>query len=196
MGNDPMRRLETGADIDALLERLFWLNRSLSGEGNRETLRIISEYLPIEIKDYPSGSEVFDWIVPDEWVIHDAWIRDSQGRDVVHLSDHPLHIVSYSSPVNVKLPFKELRRHLHTLPDLPNAIPYRTSYYQKDWGFCVTQSQYETLSRTPGEFHVCVDSEFRSNGHMITGELVIPGETSDEYLVSTYICHPAWQMTI
>ena len=191
MGNDPMRRLETAADIDALLERLFWLNRSLSGEGNRETLRIISEYLPIEIKEYPCGSEVFDWTVPDEWVVRDAWIKDSQGRDVVRFSDSPLHVVSYSSPVNAKLPFEELRHHLHTLPDLPNAIPYRTSYYQKDWGFCVTQSQYQTLCESSGEFHVCVDSEFEPKGNMVTGELVIPGETKHEYLVSTYICHPA-----
>ncbi len=191
MGNDSVKRLKTAKDIDALLERLFWLNRSLSGEGNRKTLRIIAEYLPIEVKKYPCGSGLFDWTVPDEWVIRDAWIRDSEGRDVVCFSDNPLHVVSYSGPVNATLTFDELRGHLHTLQNVPNAIPYRTSYYQKDWGFCVTQSQYQNLLETPGEFHVFIDSEFKPDGNMVTGELVIPGESSEEYLVSTYICHPA-----
>ena len=191
MGTDPVKRLETAADIDSLLGRLFWLNRSLSGEGNRETLRIIQEYLPIEVCEYPCGKKVFDWTVPEEWFIRDAWIRDSTGRDLVRFSDNPLHVVSYSEPINAGMSFAKLRHHLHTLPEVPDAIPYRTSYYKKDWGFCVTQDQYRLLSETSGDLDVCIDSRFDQNGHMVTGELYIPGDTAEEYLVSTYICHPA-----
>ena len=180
----------TTQEIDCLLERLFPLNRSLSGEGNRETLRILKELIPLELGEYPCGTQVFDWTIPDEWYIRDAWIKDSTGKRLVDFTEHPLHVVGYSEPVNTRMPFDLLVPHLHVLEDLPEAIPYRTSYYARNWGFCVTGRQHQTLQQADGELEVVIDSGFNSNGTMPIGELRISGERPEEYLVSTYICHP------
>ena len=186
-----MKRLDTAEDIDNLLERLFWINRSLSGVGNRETLKIISEYLPIQNREYPSGSRVYDWEVPAEWSVNQAWIRDSRGKEIVNFRQNPLHLVGYSESVRTQLPFSELESYVHTLPDSPEAIPYRTTYYKRNWGFCVTLEQYELLKRSEGLLDVLVDTEFNARGSMTTGELHIPSDRETEYLISTYICHPA-----
>jgi len=179
------------AEIRKYLERLFPITRSLTGSGNRETLRIISEIVPIEIVEYPSGQEVFDWTIPDEWIIRDAWIKNSAGEKIVDFKKNNLHLVSYSTPVDQKFHFRELQKHLHFLPSQPDAIPYRTSYYKRQWGFCVTQRQYQQIEAEADELEVFIDSEFDAEGSLSIGELVIEGHSSEEYVVSTYICHPS-----
>ena len=177
--------------IDSFLKQLFPLQRSLSGEGNRETLRILAELIPLTVKEYPAGTRVYDWTIPDEWKIHDAWISDSSGNRLVDFQKNNLHVVGYSEPVKIKMFFSELASRLHCLPSLPDAIPYRTSYYKRDWGFCVNAQQYEELRNEKEELEVVIDSEFLPEGSMSIGELYIEGKRTDEYLVSTYICHPS-----
>ena len=186
-----MSKVSTARTIDDYLKRLFPLQRSLTGRGNRETLTILTELLPLTISEYPSGTQVYDWVVPDEWNIHDAWISDSNGTRLVDYKKNNLHVVGYSEPISENMTFEELDPRLHHLPALPDAIPYRTSYYNKDWGFCVTAQQYETLKQKQGLFEVVIDSEFLPDGSMSIGELYIEGNRREEYLVSTYICHPS-----
>jgi aminopeptidase-like protein len=176
-------------EIDQYLKRLFPLTRSLTGEGNRETLRILQEILPLDILEYPSGAEVYDWRIPQEWRVKDAWIKNSKGEKIVdfHLSN--LHLVSYSCPIHETMTLQELEAHLHYLPELPDAIPYRTSYYHQSWGFCISHNQYQ---RYFGDdtYEVHVDSEYIT-GSMSLGELKIKGKSDKEYLISSYICHPS-----
>lgn len=178
-------------EIDGYLQRLFPITRSLTGEGNRETFRILQEILPLKIIEYPSGTPVYDWIVPDEWNIRDAYIKSPDGRRLVDFFDCNLHVVAYSKPVHQKLTFDELMPRLHMLFDKPHAVPYRTSYYNRDWGFCLTVAQYETLKNVQGLLEVCIDSDFNPNGTMTIGEFRVPGDNEEEYLVSTYCCHPS-----
>jgi aminopeptidase-like protein len=187
--------VSTGAEPDvdarelyALVERLYPICRSITGDGVRETLRILSTYVPIEIHEVPSGTPVLDWTVPNEWNIREAWMADPSGRRVVDFRDCNLHVVSYSAPVRARLSLEALRPHLHTLPDRPDLIPYRTSYYEESWGFCLSQRQLEALA--PGEYEVCIDSSLRP-GSLTYGELVLAGTTDDEILVSTHVCHPS-----
>ena len=182
---------ELEREIDSYLKRLFPINRSITGEGNRETLRILNEIAPIHIKEYPSGTNVYDWVIPDEWNAANAWIQDSQGNKIVDFEESNIHLVSYSEPVERVMNFEELKEHLHFHEELPDAIPYRTSYYKRDWGFCVTQAQYRLLEGASGPFSVYIDSEFNPNGSLSIGELLIPGKSEREILISTYICHPS-----
>src|SRR5262249_17748400 len=133
------------AEIDRYLKRLFPLNRSITGEANRGTLRALQEIVPLTIHEVPSGTAVYDWTIPDEWRVRDAWIAAPGGRRVVDLRNHYLHLVSYSVPVKGSFDWDALKPHLHVHPDVPEAIPYRTSYYRRDWGFCLTQAQYRDL---------------------------------------------------
>ena len=174
-----------------MLDDLFPITRSLTGTGNRQTLEYLQRFIPLTTREIQSGQKVFDWVVPDEWQIHAAWIAGPDGKKIVDFEECNLHVVGYSIPVNDRLTFAELEPRLHTLPDLPNAVPYRTSYYKKDWGFCVTQKQYQELKTSPGPLEVVIDSQFDVAGSLTTGELVIPGNREDEILVSTYICHPS-----
>jgi len=178
-------------EIDAYLKRLFPICRSITGPGNRETLKILQEIAPIEIKEYPSGTEVYDWVIPSEWRVRDAWIKNRAGERLVDFGVSNVHLVSYSKPVSRNMGFDELRPHLHTHPELPDAIPYRTSYYKRDWGFCVTKEQFDVLEKTEGNLEVVIDSEFDDAGSLTVGELLIPGECKKEILISTYICHPS-----
>lgn len=178
-------------EIDHYLHRLFPITRSITGPGNRETLKILQEVVPIEIKEYPSGTPVYDWVIPDEWRVRDAWIKDDEGNRLVDFRESNIHLVSYSEPVKKDISFDELETHLHYHEELPEAIPYRTSYYKRDWGFCVNQQQYHTLKNTEGNLEVVIDSEFDSNGSLSVGELLIPGAIEQEILISTYICHPS-----
>ena len=182
---------ELGIEIDSYLKRLFPINRSITGEGNRETFRILREIAPIQIKEYPSGTNVYDWVIPDEWNAENAWIQDNQGNKIVDFEDNNIHLVSYSEPVEKVMNFEELKEHLHFHDELPDAIPYRTTYYKRDWGFCVTQAQYRQLERTSGPFSVYIGSEFNPNGSLSIGEILIPGKSEREILISTYICHPS-----
>jgi len=178
------------AEIDAYLKRLFPICRSITGNGNRETLRILQEIVPLTIHEVLSGTQVYDWTIPDEWNIRDAWVADADGRRIVDFKASNLHVVSYSTPIRAALGWDDLRPHLHTHPELPEAIPYRTSYYKRDWGFCVNQSQYQELEQLKGPFQVVIDSTLEA-GSLTYGELLLPGQSNQEILISTYICHPS-----
>jgi aminopeptidase-like protein len=172
----------------ALAEELFPICRSITGNGLRQTLKLLRRSLPLEIIEVPSGTAVFDWAVPLEWNILDAFIAREDGTRVVKFTDNNLHIVQYSSPLDAIIPLAELRSHLHTLPDRPDWIPYRTSYYTEDWGFCLTDRQLSTLR--DDKYHVVIDSELKP-GHLSFGELFIPGELSETVLFSCHVCHPS-----
>jgi aminopeptidase-like protein len=189
--NTTTNRTVLNDEIDQYLKRLFPITRSITGPGNRETLRILQEITPIEIKEYPSGTTVYDWIIPDEWRVRDAWIKDNKGNKLIDFKICNVHLVGYSEPVNEQFSFESLKSHLHYHEELPEAIPYRTSYYKRNWGFCVTQKQYGVLQKTEGLLEVFIDSEFDSEGSLTIGELLIPGESEQEILISTYNCHPS-----
>ena len=174
---------------DRLLRRLFPICRSITGPGLRQSLGILAEELPLAVGEVPSGEQVFDWIVPDEWSIRDAYIAAPDGRRVIDFNESNLHVVSYSEPVAAEMSFEELRPHLHTLPDLPDAIPYRTSYYKRAWGFCLSQRQLDAMDRNL-TYTVRIDSTL-SPGRLNYGETYLPGTSGREYLISTYLCHPS-----
>jgi aminopeptidase-like protein len=178
-------------EIRHYMELLFPVTRSITGRGSRETLSVLQEIVPLNLIEYPSGLTVFDWTVPDEWRVREAWIRDSAGRTIVDFSQCNLHLVSYSEAVSGRFGFDDLRPHLHSHEDLPNAVPYRTTYFRRDWGFCITRAQMEALENSDGPLEVLIDSEFDADGSLTIGELLIPGESGEEILVSTYICHPS-----
>ncbi|NGQ95651.1 DUF4910 domain-containing protein [Brevibacillus sp. SYP-B805] len=171
-----------------LIKRLFPICRSITGDGVRETLRIIQEVIPLDIHEVPTGTKVFDWEVPKEWNIKDAYILDEEGNKIVDFKENNLHVVGYSVPVNRHMTLSELQNHLYSLKDQPDAIPYVTSYYKERWGFCLTHRQREQLKE--GMYHVVIDSEIKE-GSLTYGEILIPGETSKEIFLSTYVCHPS-----
>lgn len=177
-------------ELDFFLRLLYPLCRSITGEANRKTLRELQKIVPLTIVEIPTGTKVYDWIIPEEWVIKSAWISDSSGDRIVDFSNHNLHVVSYSTPVNCKICWADLKPHIHKHPKLGEAIPYRTSYYKRDWGFCVTWAQYETLVRAKGPLQVHIDSELKP-GSLSYGEYLLPGISKKEILVSCYICHPS-----
>jgi aminopeptidase-like protein len=168
--------------------RLYPLMRSLTGEGVRRTLAILGEELPVRVVEVPSGTKVFDWTVPDEWTVREAWIAGPDGQRVVDVRDHTLHLMQYSEPIRATMPLGALQEHLHSNPVHPDWIPYRTSYYQRAWGFCVTDRQRRAL--VEGSYEVCIDATI-APGSLTYGEIVIPGETDREFLVSAHVCHPS-----
>ena len=167
---------------------LFPICRSITGNGVRQTLSRLKQLIPLAVHEVPSGTQVFDWTVPKEWNIHDAWIKDCQGRKVVDFKKSNLHVLNYSVPIKKKVPLGELKQHLFTLPDHPDWIPYKTSYYKENWGFCLSHNQL--LALEDGEYEVCIDSTL-ADGHLTYGECFIPGESKDEILISTHVCHPS-----
>jgi aminopeptidase-like protein len=179
---------ELGRELYQLLEELYPICRSITGDGVRKTLAILSRIVPIEVREVPSGTEVLDWTVPKEWNIRDAFIADSAGNRVVDFARSNLHVVNYSTPLRRKLSLAELRPHLHTLPNQPDLIPYRTSYYQETWGFCLTQRQLDALPEA--DYDVCIDSSLEP-GSLSLGEYFVPGETDEEILISAHTCHPS-----
>ena len=182
---------KTSEEMDLFLKRLFPVCRSITGKGNRKTLKILQEIIPLEIKEYPSGTPVYDWVIPKEWNIRDAFIKDENGSRIVDFHQSNLHVISYSLPIKKKISFEDLKQKIHYLEDLPKAIPYRTTYYHENWGFCVTKAQLDKLANAVGELEVCIDSSLDENGSLTVGELLIPGRTSKEILISTYFCHPS-----
>ena len=171
-----------------LMARLYPLCRSITGDGTRKTLAVINELVPITIHDVPSGTKVFDWTVPKEWNIRDAYIKNLQGRRVVDFSQSNLHVLNYSPPIRRRMSLSELRPHLFTLPEHPQWIPYRTSYYHEQWGFCMSHSQL--LGLEEGEYDVCIESSLE-DGTLSYGECYLPGASAEEVLISCHICHPS-----
>lgn len=174
---------------DGLLKRLFPICRSITGDGVRQTLSILNEHADFGIKEYPSGTRVYDWTIPDEWNINDAYIADGSGARVVDFRENNLHVVGYSRPVRARMAFSELEPHLHSLPDLPDAIPYRTSYYKEDWGFCLSERRKSALDRD-AEYEVVIDSKLEP-GRLTLADAVLEGTSGQEFLISAYCCHPS-----
>ncbi len=179
-----------GKEMYQWVKDLFPINRSITGDGVRETLKYIKNVLPeLSIHQIPSGEKCFDWTVPQEWNVKEAYIEDSQGKKIVDFSKNNLHLVGYSIAVDQEMNFTELNEKLHYLEELPNAIPYITSYYSKNWGFCLTYDQYKTLSKNE-TYHVRIDASLEK-GSLTYGEILIKGQSKKEIFLSTYVCHPS-----
>ena len=172
----------------AFMKDIYPICRSITGDGVRRTLARVSADVPLELSEVPSGTPVFDWEVPREWNVREAWIADEAGQHVVDLRDHTLHLMSYSVPVDATMTLEELRPHLHSIPEHPDWIPYRTSYYREDWGFCLADRVLQGLK--PGRYRVHIDSTL-ANGSLTYGEYVVPGEVPEEVLLFTHVCHPS-----
>ncbi|MEX0806636.1 MAG: DUF4910 domain-containing protein, partial [Candidatus Binatia bacterium] len=177
-----------GNEMYGLMEELFPICRSITGDGVRASLAIIKRHVPLEIHEVPSGARVFDWTVPKEWNIRGAHVKDSSGRKIIDFQDSNLHVLSYSMPIRARLSIKELKEHLYTAPEHPEWIPYRTSYYKDNWGFCLSHNQLLELAE--GEYDVLIDSSLQ-DGHLTYGEYFLKGQTDEEVLISTHICHPS-----
>ncbi|MEO8209046.1 MAG: DUF4910 domain-containing protein [bacterium] len=175
--------------IEKYFDRLFPINRSLTGDGNRETLKIISELVDLEISEIPSGTKCFDWTVPAEWNVKEAWIKDSSGKIIIDFKNNNLHLLGYSERFAGKLTLQELKEHLYSLPEQSGLIPYLTSYYKPRWGFCL--SHYQLQNFKEDTYEVFIDSELNQNGSMTIGEAFLKGQSEEEILLSTYICHPS-----
>jgi aminopeptidase-like protein len=187
--NSLTNAINVGDQMYGWARDLFPICRSLTGNGVRETLGYLKKLLPgLEIREVPSGSKVFDWVIPDEWNVSDAYIVNESGTRVVDFRENNLHVVGYSTPVSAEMTLEELQPHLHSLPALPDAIPYVTSYYEKRWGFCLTQRVRDTLPR--GKYRVVIDSTL-APGSLTYAELLLPGSDQREVLLSTYVCHPS-----
>jgi aminopeptidase-like protein len=180
---------DLGKQMKALIAQLYPICRSITGDGVRETLRILSQEIPLQIREVPSGTQVFDWTIPREWNIRDAWIKDSAGARLVDFRELSLHVVSYSGPIRQRMTFEELRPHLFTLPSHPDWVPYRTSYYTDNWGFCLSENQLARF-REKEAYDVCIDSSLKE-GYLTYGECLVPGKEPNEFLISSHICHPA-----
>jgi aminopeptidase-like protein len=177
-----------GESMHAMVRRLYPICRSITGEGVRETLRILSEIHPVTQREVRSGTPAFDWEAPQEWVIREAWIKRPDGSVLVDFRQHNLHVMSYSTPVRGRFTLADLRPHLFSMPDRPDLIPYRTSYWSPNWGFCLPHTQLEALEE--GEYEVLIDSELKQ-GSLTLGEIVLPGDSAEEIIVSTHTCHPS-----
>jgi aminopeptidase-like protein len=177
-----------GDDIYALASEIYPICRSITGDGVRQTLDILAKHAPIQQCEVATGTPVLDWTTPKEWVIRDAWIKNAAGERVVDFQRHNLHVLNYSMPIRATLPLAELKKNIFTLPDQPDLIPYRTSYYNERWGFCMSQHALDVLP--DGDYEVCVDSELK-DGALTYGEIVHRGATEEEVLFSVHTCHPS-----
>jgi len=179
---------EIGKNMHELMIELFPICRSITGNGVRQSLQILQNHISLDISEIPSGTKVFDWTIPREWNINDAYIKNSKGEKIIDFKKSNLHVLNYSTPIRTKLSLQELLPHLHSLPDQPNVIPYRTSYYKENWGFCITHNQLINLQ--DDEYEVVIDSTLE-NGSLTYAEFFIQGESNDEVLFSCYTCHPS-----
>lgn len=177
-----------GEEMYEFIKELYPICRSITGDGVRETLQKIDGHIPLNISEVPTGESVFDWEIPKEWNISDAYVKNSKGKKVIDFKKSNLHILNYSLPINTKISLAELKNHLFTLPDYPDWIPYRTSYYKETWGFCLSHNDY--LKLEDDEYEVVINSRLE-NGYLTYGEYYLPGDTADEILLSCHICHPS-----
>jgi aminopeptidase-like protein len=185
---EPADLAATGKRLHAFAAELYPICRSITGQGIRQTLAAIQQQIPLELHEVKSGTHVFDWEVPQEWNIKDAYIKDATGARIVDFKKNNLHVLNYSLPIQATMSLEDLRPHLHTIPEHPDWIPYRTSYYKRDWGFCLTHNQL--LALRDGNYEVCIDSTLE-NGHLTYGECFFPGKLEDEVLISVHACHPS-----
>jgi aminopeptidase-like protein len=176
-----------GEELVELMRELFPLPRSLTGSGVRETLAVLGRDVPLEIVETPSGTPIFDWTVPREWNLRAAWIDGPNGNRVLDAADSPIHVLGYSTPVDAVMPLDELRSHVFTHSDDPDLVPYRTSYWEEQWGVCMSRRQLESLQ--DGDYHVVIDTSLEE-GSLTSGEVTIGGANEAEFLLSTYVCHP------
>jgi len=191
MKKDIIAKLDSrkvGQEMYQLIEKLYPICRSITGDGLRDTLKVIKKIVPIKIHNVPSGTKVFDWIIPEEWNIKDAYVKNSRGKKIIDFKKSNLHVLNYSAPIKKRVRLSELKKHLYTLSDQPDAIPYLASYYKKQWGFCLSYNQFKKLR--DDVYDVFIDASHKK-GHLTYGELFIKGYKADEMLLSTYICHPS-----
>lgn len=179
---------EIGQELYQFAAELFPICRSITGDGIRQTLAMIQKRIPLQTFEVPTGTLVFDWTVPKEWNVSDAYIKDSSGKRVVDFREHNLHVLNYSAPVRATMPLSELKTHLFTIPDKSDWIPYRTSYYRQDWGFCLSHNHM--LALADDNYDVCIDSTLE-DGYLTYGELFLRGQSTDEVLISVHACHPS-----
>ena len=177
-----------GEELVELMRELYPLPRSLTGSGVRDTLAVLARDTPLEVIETPTGTPVFDWTVPREWNLRGAWVDGPNGHRVLDAADSPLHVLGYSTPVDEVMPLDELRNHVFTHTEDPDLVPYRTSYWQEQWGLCMSRRQLESLQ--DGDYHVVIDTSL-DEGSLTSGEVTIAGARDTEFLLSTYVCHPA-----
>ncbi len=175
--------------IESYFHRLWPICRSITGTGLRQSLAILSEIIPLEITEVPTGTQVFDWTVPREWNITDAYIINPRGQKIANFKQNNLHVINYSTPINTELSYEELKSHVHTIPEMPDAIPYITTYYKENWGFCLSHNEW-LEQPTEGLYKVIIESELKS-GSLTYGQCVLKGDTDEEIFFSTYLCHPS-----
>jgi len=177
-----------GVEMHQLISELYPICRSITGNGVRATLDILRKHIPLETHEVPTGTAVFDWTIPREWNIRDAYVKNFKGERIIDFNKSNLHVVNYSVPVKAKMPLEELKTHVFTLPDFPAWIPYRTSYYKEDWGFCMAHNDF--LQLEDGIYDVLIDSSLEP-GHLTYGEYTVRGKTTNEILISCHVCHPS-----
>lgn len=181
--------MSDGQEMYQLVERLFPICRSITGDGVRETLSILKEYIPdIKIYEVPSGTKVFDWVIPKEWRIREAYIENGKGEKIVDMKENNLHVLGYSAPLDKYVDLQELKQYIYVQEDQPDAIPYVTSYYKDRSGFCMSSNMRDALPED--RYHMYIDSELFC-GSLTYGEVILPGKTEKEVLLSTYFCHPS-----
>lgn len=178
----------TGQEIYQLISELYPICRSITGDGLRVTLQRLQQDIPLELHEVPSGTQVFDWVVPKEWNIRDAYVKNASGKKVIDFQHSNLHVVNYSTPIQTRMPLEVLKEHLYTIPEHPDWIPYKTSYYKKNWGFCLPQRTMQDLEE--GDYEVVVDASLEP-GSLTYGELYLKGQSEDEILISCHSCHPS-----
>jgi aminopeptidase-like protein len=185
---DQKDSMKIGRQLQGFAAELYPICRSITGDGIRRTLAMIQDRIPLQISEVPTGTPVFDWTIPKEWNIRGAYIKDAHGKHIVDFHQSNLHVLNYSTPVHATMSLSELKPHLYTLPGHPDWIPYRTSYYKEDWGFCLSHDRM--LALDDGEYEVCIDSTLE-DGHLTYGECYLRGQSTDEVLISCHACHPS-----
>ena len=185
---DQLNSQELGKFMHALLTELYPICRSITGDGVRQSLRLLQAQIPLTLHEVPTGTPVFDWTVPKEWNIRDAYMKNARGEKVIDFQQSNLHILNYSVPIHQHMSLRELKQHLYSLPDQPQSIPYRTAYYAENWGFCLTHERLLALEE--GDYEVYIDSTL-ADGHLTYGELIVPGTSAETILISCHCCHPS-----